>query len=195
MHEWKDYFLDHRPRINLLIHRVAYPSDTSSMGAGPSHTPRSQVIHRMPNTLSSRRARRHRQPTERAKAIEPKASSGRSTINSITAFSAPQFPSLVPDIPSREPSPPTEIVSTNLRGNAFTQADTQFMIKYISWEMSQDSSLTKSKLSSMLEAKVRIFLFCLVTNLLLITHLKRHLTILPPHGGSICVDLTASSRR
>lgn len=164
-HEWKDYFLDHRPRINKLINRIAYPAGTSTPEVFPFQIQPSRSMQRLHVHSTApparRNARRRRQPTEKAKAtiaIKPKASSGRSTINSLTAFPAPPSASLrlaVPETPSREPSPPTEVVTTSLRGNSFTPADTQFMINYISWEMSHDSSLTKSKLCDMLEVKVR----------------------------------------
>ena len=90
---------------------------------------------------------------------------GRTTINSITAHppppSDPYARITIPSPLSREPSPPSRVVASGLKGNMFTQDDTDFMVKFISWELQRNPALTKSNLSYKLEAKVR------VTNLLI----------------------------
>ncbi|KAF7985330.1 hypothetical protein HWV62_6527 [Athelia sp. TMB] len=157
MSQWKDYFLDHRPRINQLIARIANPTVTSSNGLLSSQFQQSrrEQAARVSTMPFPRRAHRRRQPTQKAQAalVKPKAPSARLTINSLTAFDTPASSrDFAPEPPSQEPSPPTQIVAT-MRGNAFTPADTQFMIKYISWELSRDCNLNKTKLCGMLETK------------------------------------------
>jgi hypothetical protein len=84
---------------------------------------------------------------------------GRATINSITAHAPPQSDIrahiAIPDPPSREPSPPSEVVLLSQKGNLFTQADTDFMLKFISWELQCNPTLNKSDLSHKLEVRVR----------------------------------------
>ncbi|KIM85135.1 hypothetical protein PILCRDRAFT_5501 [Piloderma croceum F 1598] len=78
------------------------------------------------------------------------------TINSITAHPPPTDPYAhitIPDPPSREPSPPSEAVAFSPKGNLFTQSDTNFMLKLISWELQCNPTLNKSDLSHKLEAK------------------------------------------
>jgi hypothetical protein len=91
---------------------------------------------------------------------------GRRTLNSITTFT-PVFDSKLPqphaDIqipppPSRSPSPPTEIQPVK-NGNRYTDADKEYFIKFISWRLKGDPSLTKRELCELLSQKVYHFLY------------------------------------
>jgi len=77
---------------------------------------------------------RGRPPSQNSSKINAqKKFTGRKTINSITAHPPPPTDPYahvtIPDPPSREPSPPSEVVAFSQKGNSFTQSDTDFMLK------------------------------------------------------------------
>ncbi|EGO30923.1 hypothetical protein SERLADRAFT_345204 [Serpula lacrymans var. lacrymans S7.9] len=139
---WKDYYLDHHERLDLLVSRLSDQPISAKKPFAPSF---------------------RLQPTSRAhggssKTPEP---TGRKTFNSITAPSQTQdVPNLlpphasiiVPDVPSRSPTPPTLIIAGN-RGNKYTEEDRSFFLKFISWELKNDPSLSKKELCEKLAEK------------------------------------------
>ncbi|KAK7468735.1 hypothetical protein VKT23_003238 [Stygiomarasmius scandens] len=86
--------------------------------------------------------------------------SRRQTINSLTVHTPvynkrlppPNSQVIVPEPPSRSPSPPTRIVP-HVRGNRFTDEDKEFFIKFISWRLKNDASLGRNELCDELERK------------------------------------------
>lgn len=194
-YQWKDYFLDHRPRIDLLITRISDLSALSLNKHFPSQIsdqrhPLRAIQGSAPPTRPSRRRGPSSEISKRSEITKPRVPSGRSTINSLATFSVPPTTALsarvtIPEPPLREPSPPTEVVAFRKLGNAFTPADTQFMIKYISWEMSRNPGLNKSNLCDMLEAKVRIP--SSTASMRMSDSQSRHPIILLAPGDNTCV--------
>jgi len=94
--------------------------------------------------------------------------SRRSTINSLTAptpvfttrLPAPNADLQVPEPPSRSPSPPT-IVVPHSRGNKFTLQDREYFLKFISWRLKGDPTLTRQDLCAALAQRVGSRVFCL----------------------------------
>ncbi|THV05990.1 hypothetical protein K435DRAFT_773496 [Dendrothele bispora CBS 962.96] len=84
----------------------------------------------------------------------------RQTINSLTVHTPvynqrlppPNSQIVVPEPPSRSPSPPTKIVP-HVRGNRFTEEDREFFIKFVSWRLKVDPSLGRNELCDQLEEK------------------------------------------
>jgi hypothetical protein len=156
-HLWKDYYLDHRPRINTLVSRIenqnSRPVKKSFLSAPALNSKDSYRV--VPDT----RKARGRPPSQNSSKINGRNKfPGRTTINSITAHPPPPTDPYahitIPDAPSREPSPPSEVVAFSQKRNLFTQGDTNFMLKFISWELQRNPTLNKSDFSHKLEAKV-----------------------------------------
>ncbi|KII93787.1 hypothetical protein PLICRDRAFT_171494 [Plicaturopsis crispa FD-325 SS-3] len=165
---WKDYYLDHKPRIDGLVEsmpgktakkptprgaRPPIPASSSSRGRSTSHASDSRRA-----STSSHKAVKRRGP-----AIVPKHEkkpTQRKTINSLTTHVPNQTDNLlpphafikVPKPPSRSPTPPTEVVPGQ-RGNRYTQGDRDFFIRFISYELKKDASLTKADLCEKLFQK------------------------------------------
>ncbi|KAG7099017.1 hypothetical protein E1B28_000900 [Marasmius oreades] len=117
---------------------------------------------------SSHKPRRQSSPPPR----KPLASSSRTpsesvtkggrrrTINSLTvdapSYSREMPPSnaeiQIPEPPSRSPTPPTKVVPHS-RGNKFTEEDSGFFIKYMSWKLKNDSDLSRNDLCELLAEK------------------------------------------
>lgn len=188
---WKDYYLDHHDRIEMLVSRLSHPpktvkkpfttfpipiaeeqSGTSSSQATqkrkvsptpassrPSPKPRAQP----PKQFPSRRVS-HTPPVQTAITNRP-PKRARATINSLSVDSIsmansmvhgltpPHADILVPDPPSRSPTPPTKI-HVGTHGNRYTLEDRDYFIKFITWTLKQDPSLTKRQLCDLLAAKV-----------------------------------------
>jgi hypothetical protein len=91
--------------------------------------------------------------------------SRRSTINSLTApapvygdrLPAPNSEIQIPEPPSRSPSPPTIIIPHRGRGNKYTPEDREFFLKFISWRLKGDPTLTRNDLCVQLAEKVGIY--------------------------------------
>ncbi|KAF8898901.1 hypothetical protein BD779DRAFT_1795470 [Infundibulicybe gibba] len=62
-------------------------------------------------------------------------------------------PNAIPEPPSRSPSPPTIIIPHNGRGNKYTPEDRDFFLKFISWRLKCDSTLTRNDLCAQLAEK------------------------------------------
>src|SRR6202020_3512822 len=142
-HLWKDYYLDHRPRINVLVSRISSQSSGTVKGSFvssevPTHSEGSSNVAPV-----TRKARSRPSLQDQPKIAGQRMPSGRATINSITAHPPPRSNPhadphahiTIPDTPSREPSPPSQIIAFRQSGNLFTRSDTDFMIKFISWEL------------------------------------------------------------
>ena len=66
---------------------------------------------------------------------------------------APNAEVQVPDPPSRSPTPPSRIVP-GANGNRYTDEDKEYFIKFISWRLKQEPTLTKNELCELLAEKV-----------------------------------------
>lgn len=64
----------------------------------------------------------------------------------------------VEKVPSRCPTPPTEVIYLDAAGRAarYTEADRNFLVSYSRWRLNQEPSLTKEALVRELAEKVRI---------------------------------------
>lgn len=134
-------------------------STDSNRVASSSRTPQTRRV-------TIKKERESPKPFATTSTAKPSAKTKRRTINSITAHEPvlnlkllpPQADIILPDPPSRPPTPPTKIVrGTN--GNRYTPEDKEFFIKFIHWELEQDPDLTKDQLCTKLAEKVRILKF------------------------------------
>jgi hypothetical protein len=162
---WKDYYLDHKDHIDTWINmclekeKSKYPPKTHDRRPPPHAVKRELSPARLPLSapLPSKR-RKHSSPSTSATPI-PLA--GRSTVNSLSVphpvyndqMPAPNSELKIPDPPSRSPSPPTRVIPQG-RGNKYTEEDRQFFLRFISWRLKQDPSLTRNDLCNMLADKV-----------------------------------------
>jgi len=111
-----------------------------------------------PVTLPSRGAKKS---SPLVKQFLPVEGRGRKTMNSLSVaepifgngLPPPNACIKVPDPPSRSPSPPANVVFQG-RGNRYTQEDREYFIKFISWRLKQNSSLSRHELCEMLAEKV-----------------------------------------
>ena len=98
--------------------------------------------------------------------ITPLRSSRRGTLNSLSvapglshlASVPPEVPIDaeigLPAVPSRCPSPPSELAPSKNGTHAFTDEDTVFFYKFIAWHLHDDPDLTKSNLCDKLAEAV-----------------------------------------
>lgn len=175
---WKDYYLDHRSRIKLLVDKLR-PSQNNASLAKPVPDHLSATV-RERNGKSQLRT----QPIFTPNLPNSNISSGRSTINSLTAYlpiedSSSKAHIQIPDTPSRSPSPP--VISPRER-NKYTQQDSEYMLKFISWERSRSPNVSKTELSRKLAQKVRGFIIFPLPIHLLHLDLRPH-TILSRPGS------------
>ncbi|KAG9314239.1 hypothetical protein JVU11DRAFT_5026 [Chiua virens] len=192
---WKDYYLDHHDRIDLLVSRLAEQPKTVKKPVLPSKIPprvkepiSNQVARKRypspppppvqypspPKILKKNaRASGSSQPPRR-KHVTPQPASTtttsalarppkrpRVTFNSLTApllsndlpnLMPPQVHIPIPDPPSRSPTPPA-IVRIGTHGNKYTKEDREYFIKFLTWRLKQDPSLTKKELCEKLHEK------------------------------------------
>ena len=148
-----------------------FERDLGYAGAKPFHLPQ-QVKRefspaRLPGSAPpTMKKRKHASPSP-STSVYPTAT-GRSTVNSLTVHEPvfndrlppPNAEIKIPDPPSRSPSPPTKVIPQG-RGNKYTEEDRQFFLKFISWRLKQDPSLTRIDLCNMLAEKVCYFLVSL----------------------------------
>ncbi|KAG2159707.1 uncharacterized protein EDB93DRAFT_1259894 [Suillus bovinus] len=181
---WKDYYLDHHDRFDVLVARLADQSQTLKAVKKPFNSNRASTSTTKSASPLNNRDRdsrkrlpspspplRQSRPPKRSTptAISTAPSLGyrppkrpRATLNSL---SAPLLPTNLPsklmplqaDItlprpPSRSPTPPTRI-EPGTNGNRYTEEDRAYFLKFISWRLSQDASLTKKELCAMLNEK------------------------------------------
>lgn len=170
---WKDYYLDHKDHIDTWINMCLQKEksqpverDLGHVGAKPSYA-RQQVQPikrefsptRLPvSAPPANRKRKHASPSGSTSVYT--AITGRNTVNSLTVpepvfndrLPPPNAEIKIPDPPSRSPSPPTKVIPQG-RGNKYTEEDRQFFLKFISWRLKQDPSLTRNDLCNMLAEK------------------------------------------
>ena len=83
-------------------------------------------------------------PTPGSSTSSRSSKRSRTTINSLTVHQPDNEE--VPPVPSREPSPPRNIVSSKREGhNAYTQEDRDFLVDMIVWMIQQKQDVTKSQ--------------------------------------------------
>ncbi|KZV77000.1 hypothetical protein PENSPDRAFT_747222 [Peniophora sp. CONT] len=142
---WIDYYLDRRVSINELI--------DESERSTPVKTTKKPGIDRTASATASASAPAAR-PGPASMKKEKGASSGpqaskprRATLNSMATFleaSPDPKDDAIPEPPSREPTPPTEVQAMGLRGNAFTDADVKYLVDFVNWVCAhKDWSVTK----------------------------------------------------
>ncbi|KAL4070813.1 hypothetical protein J3A83DRAFT_4245584 [Scleroderma citrinum] len=182
---WKDYYLDHHGRIEILVSRLAQqPKTIKKPFTGSISPPRIQ-----PKTSSSQLTQKRKSPPtpapppslpKRRIVVAPKQSQHkrvshippthttarpskrpRATLNSLSApivttgirgLPLPHADIPVPEPPSRSPSPPTEIL-LGTHGNRYTPEDRDYFIKFLTWRLKHDPSLTKKQLCDQLAEK------------------------------------------
>ncbi|KAJ3560468.1 hypothetical protein NP233_g10820 [Leucocoprinus birnbaumii] len=170
---WKDYYLDHKDHIDTWINMCLQKEKSQSIEKDPRHTnarpfPGRPIPHmhsikresspvRLPASAPpANKKRKHSSPGS----ATPVPAIGRSTMNSLTVpepvFSdrmpPPNADIKIPEPPSRSPSPPTKVIPQG-RGNKYTEEDRQFFLKFISWRLKQDPSLSRNDLCNMLAEK------------------------------------------
>ncbi|KAH8835878.1 hypothetical protein DL96DRAFT_1575930 [Flagelloscypha sp. PMI_526] len=143
-----------RPFLTIKKPQFGSPSVTPS--------PRSRSSSARPAPVSKpKKASRLTRNASTASTAPDIPKKGRKTMNSLTA-PAPVFNNtlyiphsqiVVPEPPSRSPSPPTNIVQNSHGNNKFTPEDHDFFIKFISWRMSRDHSLTRKELMEAIALK------------------------------------------
>lgn len=187
---WKDYYLDHHDRIEMLVSRLNQPpktvkkpfTTTIPAAQEQSATTSSQATQK--RKLSSTPASDRSSPNLRGRLLKQSQSRRfshtppaqttitsrppkrpRATFNSLSADSTPIVNTmvrgltpphadiLVPDPPSRSPTPPTKIL-VGPNGNRYTPEDRDYFIKFITWKLKQDPSMSKRQLCDLLAEKV-----------------------------------------
>ncbi|KAF8203835.1 hypothetical protein BJ912DRAFT_941171 [Pholiota molesta] len=156
---WKDYYLDHKGRIDAWIAMCLQKEKEKANEAGMNGAKRSASsdVERVRTSIPSIKKpspasfKREPSPPSRLSAVAPpvkrtynkkvKHHSKRSTINSITA-PAPVFGSH-PRSPSRSPTPPTR----------YTPEDREYFIKFVGWRLKQNPSLTRNELCDLIAQK------------------------------------------
>ncbi|OBZ76031.1 hypothetical protein A0H81_03083 [Grifola frondosa] len=162
---WKDYYMEYSESINDLVARTAKYAQAASAPAPASLSAAVQGLEPFNVTTSAvisepTLAKHHRDSHRRDIPAQRTEGSGTcdkldvddsvsgtgvpSMANEKLSASAPSL-YLSLDIPSRPPTPPTKVEKTG-PGNKFTEDDKEFFVKLILWELSRDSSLTRSKL-------------------------------------------------
>ncbi|OAX44388.1 hypothetical protein K503DRAFT_795460 [Rhizopogon vinicolor AM-OR11-026] len=181
---WKDYYLDHHDRFDIAVARLTEQSQKSKVVKKPfASTPASTSEAKSASPQRDREHdSRKRQPSPSPplkRSRQPKRSTPtvttpslgyrpskrpRATLNSLSAPLLPtnllrklmplQADIALPRPPSRSPTPPTK-VEAGTNGNKYTEEDRAYFLNFISWRLSQDASLTKKDLCSMLHEKAR----------------------------------------
>ncbi|KAJ6621586.1 hypothetical protein B0H10DRAFT_1910555 [Mycena sp. CBHHK59/15] len=157
---WKDYYLDHKERLDSAIraHTITGPSGkTTKKPSAGTYMAETSPFSSSP--APSSRSRRQSQPVQSSRAQPP--GGRRRTINSLTAHAPvynehlppPNTELKIPDPPSRSPSPPTEVIPHNRGGNKFTPDDRAYFIKFILWRLKGDPTLLRNELCELLSEK------------------------------------------
>ncbi|KXN83883.1 hypothetical protein AN958_00963 [Leucoagaricus sp. SymC.cos] len=172
---WKDYYLDHKDHIDTWINMCLQKEKSQSVEKDPRQgvmkpapfgvrPPMPQAIKResSPGRLpaSAPPANKRRKHSSPSASATPVPAAGRNTLNSLTVpepvfndrLPAPNADIKIPEPPSRSPSPPTKVIPQG-RGNKYTEEDREFFLKFISWRLKQDPSLTRNDLCNMLAEK------------------------------------------
>ncbi|VDC01885.1 unnamed protein product [Peniophora sp. CBMAI 1063] len=141
---WIDYYLDRRLSINELIDE----SDRNT----PGKTAKKPALSRAGDSgmsASAPAARPGPASVKKEKGTSEQSSTKprRATLNSMATFFESTSDSKddgIPEPPTKEPTPPTEVQTMGLRGNAFTDADVKYLIDFVNWVCAyKDWSVTK----------------------------------------------------
>ncbi|KAI6162070.1 hypothetical protein EDD17DRAFT_1579788 [Pisolithus thermaeus] len=168
---WKDYYLDHHDRIEMLVSRLNQQPKTvkKPFTTIPAVQERSGQKRKLSPTLASDRSSpklrgrtpklsqskrfSHTPPAQTTTTIRPPKRL-RATMNSLSADPVPTANTMVrgltpphadipiPDPPSRSPTPPTKI-HIGTHGNRYTPEDRDYFIKFITWRLKHDPSYHK----------------------------------------------------
>ncbi|KIP11416.1 hypothetical protein PHLGIDRAFT_114548 [Phlebiopsis gigantea 11061_1 CR5-6] len=142
--QWKDYYLDHTPRINKLValqngEKPAIAKKPRLDSISPEHRPSSSkhpISSDEPAPRPHSTSRNHRSAVVVKKEARVKASDkgkGR-------------------EVPSRTPSPPRH-TTLSRKGYAFTDEDRRFLINYATYRLHEDPHLKKMDISTELAKK------------------------------------------
>ncbi|KAG6836378.1 hypothetical protein H0H93_008678 [Arthromyces matolae] len=156
--QWKDYYLDHKDRLDETISLYLNPPKVAAVQAIKKPSP--NAFKAEPSPARSLQSNSKRQGSIQRTASSA-AASKRNTINSLTApapvygdrLPAPNAEIQIPEPPSRSPSPPTVVIPHRGRGNKFTPQDREFFLKFIAWRLKGDPSLTRTDLCNLLAEK------------------------------------------
>ncbi|KAG6832279.1 hypothetical protein H0H92_003512 [Tricholoma furcatifolium] len=152
--QWKDYYLDHKDRLD----------ETISIYLNPPKVPLQAIKKPSPNAFKVEPSpARSLPPPKRQSSVQrpaQPASGKRNTINSLTApapvfgdrMPAPNADIQIPEPPSRSPTPPTVVIPQG-RGNKYTPEDREFFLKFIAWRLKGDPSLSRLELCALLAEK------------------------------------------
>ncbi|KAF5375075.1 hypothetical protein D9758_000426 [Tetrapyrgos nigripes] len=177
---WKDYYLEHKDRIDEQgpsplkrqkkpaldsfdddLSPVRSSSPATKSGKARGRPPKASTPNPTNSKVSTSRASSSKASTPVQSDFTLTGPSGRRhTINSLTVHTPvyntrlppPNSQVVIPEPPSRSPSPPTKIIP-HVRGNKFTDEDKDFFIKFISWRLKSDPSLERLELCDELEKK------------------------------------------
>lgn len=161
---WKDYYLDHKDRLDEWITVYLNPPkmvlQTIKRPSPSAYKTEDSPI--MPPRAPPRPPKRSKSSNQPSQPLGGR----RSTINSLTApapvygdrLPAPNAEITIPEPPSRSPSPPTIIIPHRGRGNKYTPEDREFFLKFISWRLKGDPTLTRNDLCVQLAEKVGIYI-------------------------------------
>ncbi|KAJ7076561.1 hypothetical protein B0H15DRAFT_863710 [Mycena belliarum] len=161
---WKDYYLDHRDRLDSAIRAYGVPPGPHVKTAKKplAATFKAESSPLSSGALSSPApSSRSRRPSQQTASSREPSGGRRRTINSLTAhipvynehLPPPNTELRIPDPPSRSPSPPTQVIPHNRGGNKFTPDDRAYFIKFISWRMKGDPTLLRHELCELLAEK------------------------------------------
>ncbi|KAG5715650.1 hypothetical protein E4T56_gene488 [Termitomyces sp. T112] len=154
--QWKDYYLDHKDRLDDTIFVYLNPPKDALQAI---KKPSLSAYKVEPSPARSLPPKPKRQDS--VQRAPPPTTGKRNTINSLTApapvfgdrLPPPNADIQIPDPPSRSPSPPTVVIPHRGRGNKYTPEDRDFFLKFISWRLKGDPSLTRNDLCAMLAEK------------------------------------------
>ncbi|KAF7306785.1 hypothetical protein MIND_00470200 [Mycena indigotica] len=174
---WKDYYLDHKDKIDAAVQESATPTpppirkNTIKKPAIASFKPDSSASESeasrspspVPSVSRSRKPRKKKKRDETEIIQQPGSSGGRrQTINSLTAHTLvlsnsrlppPNTEIRIPPPPSREPIPPTLVIPHNRGGHKFTTEDKKYFLEFIQWRLQEDPSLNRKDLCEELGEK------------------------------------------
>ena len=160
---WIDYYLDRRLNINKLIEELesnrnlpAKLAKKPTLDRNSSSTVSASAPAARPGPASMKKEK------GASSSAQPSSKPRRATLNSLATFyddSQDSKDDDIPEPPAKEPSPPTEVQTMGLRGNAFTDADVKYLIDFVNWVCAyKDWSVTKlyKKLHKRVRFKVSI---------------------------------------
>lgn len=208
-HLWKDYYLDHKCRIDEVVESWTRSSpkpqqirNQAGFASVKKPTPTSFETESpvAPSSVSKKPPKRRK--TAHISTVLPKPAGRRETINSLSVpepvygdrLPPPNAEVKVPPPPSRSPTPPTTLIPHKGRGYKYTQDDRDFFHKFISWRLKSNPNLTRNDLCNLLAEKVGVPPTAMRTN----SPASRPLITLLSHGlhtgRTITTFRTKSSR-